>query len=204
MDEGMTAIAEEQAKPAIETQQPEIEADEPELNTLENEGDDDDVGSETEGDEAEGEEGTEPEPELLEIEFNGKKHKIPADLKDGFLMQSDYTKKTQEVAELRKTVEARQAEADANFSTSEEVIQARAALLLHDNQLEQFQNMNWQQLENEDPVGAMSAWRQFSRHSGAHKRSRQLPTGCGKRGSLPKRKSRAGRPSWITRSRSSP
>ena len=30
MDEGMTAIAEEQAKPAIETQQPEIETDEPE------------------------------------------------------------------------------------------------------------------------------------------------------------------------------
>jgi hypothetical protein len=41
------------------------------------------------------------------------------------------------------------------------VLQARAALMLHDNQLEQFQNVNWQQLENDDPVGAMSAWRQF-------------------------------------------
>jgi hypothetical protein len=161
MDEGMTAIAEEQAKPAIETQQPEIETDEPELNTLENEGDDEGEGTEPEGEEAEGEEGTEPEPELLEIEFNGKKHKIPAELKDGFLMQADYTKKTQAVAEMTRTVEARQAEADANFSVSEEVLQARAALMLHDNQLEQFQNMNWQQLENEDPVGAMSAWRQF-------------------------------------------
>lgn len=161
MDEGMTAIAEEQAKPAIETQQPEIETDEPELNTLENEDDDEGDGTETEGDEAEGEEGTEPEPELVEVEFNGKKHKIPADLKDGFLMQSDYTRKTQEVAEMRKSVEARQAEAEAQFNVSQEVLQARAALMLHDNQLEQFQNVNWQQLENDDPVGAMSAWRQF-------------------------------------------
>jgi len=165
MDEGMTAIAEEQAKPAIETQQPEIETDEPELNTLENEGDDEGDGTETEGDEAEGEEGTEPEPELVEVEFNGKKHKIPADLKDGFLMQSDYTRKTQEVAEMRKSVEARQAEAEAQFNVSQEVLQARAALMLHDNQLEQFQNINWDEYEERDFIGAQSAWRQFQQLS---------------------------------------
>ena len=161
MSEEATAIAEEQAKPAIETQQPDIEADEPELNTLENEGDDDGDGSEIEGDEAEGEEGTEPEPELLEIEFNGKKHKIPADLKDGFLMQSDYTRKTQEVAEMRKTVEARQAEAEEQFNVSQEVLEVRTALMLHDNQLEQYQKLDWEKYEEEDFIGAQSAWRKF-------------------------------------------
>lgn len=161
MDEGMTAIAEELATPADQTQTPETEVeDNTDLEDLPEDGEDADDGS-TEGEATEGEEGTEPAPELVEVEFNGKKHKIPAELRDGFLMQSDYTRKTQEVAEMRKSVEARQAEAEAQYNVSQEVLQARAALMLHDSQLEQFQNVNWQQLENEDPVGAMSAWRQF-------------------------------------------
>lgn len=161
MDEGMTAIAEALDLPASEKQAPETEAEETNLENLPEDGEDADDGSTDEGEATEGEEGLEQEPELLEVEFNGKKHKIPAELKDSFLMQSDYTRKTQEVAELRKTVEARQAEAEAQFNVSQEVLQARAALMLHEQQLEQYQNVNWQQLEAEDPIGAMSAWRQF-------------------------------------------
>lgn len=42
---------------------------------------------------------------LEEIEHEGKKHRVPKELKDAFLRQSDYTRKTQEVAEARKQVE---------------------------------------------------------------------------------------------------
>lgn len=157
MDEGMTAIAEELATPATQTQTPQTEVEDNDLENLPEDGDETDDGS-TEGEEGEG---TEQAPELVEIEFNGKKFNIPAELKDGVLMNADYTRKTQEVAELRKTVEARQAEAEQQFNVSQEVLQARAALMVHDNQLEQFEKLDWQQLENEDPVGAMSAWRQF-------------------------------------------
>jgi len=162
MDEGTTAIAEELVTPAIQTQAPETEdEDNNDLENLPEAGDDADDGSDDEVEGTEGEEGSEPEPELLEVEFNGKKHKIPAELKDSLLMHADYTRKTQEVAELRKTVEARQAEAEQQFNVSQDVLQARAALMLHEQQLEQFHNTNWQQLEAEDPIGAMSAWRQF-------------------------------------------
>lgn len=159
MTEGMTAIADEQATPAIETQTPqtEAEASDTDLENLPEGGEDAGDGSE----EGEAGESAEQAPELVEIEFNGKKINIPAELKDSFLMQSDYTRKTQEVAEMRKTVEARQAEAEAHFNVSQEILQARAALMVHDNQLEQYQNLDWKKLENEDPVGAMSAWRQF-------------------------------------------
>jgi hypothetical protein len=40
-----------------------------------------------------------------EIEYEGQKHKVPKALKEAFLRQADYTKKTQEVAEQRRTVE---------------------------------------------------------------------------------------------------
>lgn len=68
----------------------------------------------------------EPEvPELVEVERDGQKYSIPAALKDDFLRQADYTKKTQEVAESRKEVEARLAAID---KASTEELNARATV----------------------------------------------------------------------------
>lgn len=46
------------------------------------------------------------EPELEEIEHDGKKYKLPPELKGALLRQQDYTQKTQAVAEEKRTVEA--------------------------------------------------------------------------------------------------
>lgn len=154
MEEAMTAIAEEQAVPANQTQAPQVEGNEPD--PLEVEVDED--GSEVEVDEGEG---GEPELEMTEIEWNGKKHRIPAELKDGFLMQSDYTRKTQEVAEMRKTYESKMEEAVKHYQTSEQVLEAKAYMLNVDTQLKQYENVNWQQVANEDPMGAQQAYMHF-------------------------------------------
>lgn len=42
--------------------------------------------------------------ELFEIEHAGKKVQVPKELKDAFLFQNDYTKKTQSIAEERKQI----------------------------------------------------------------------------------------------------
>ena len=154
MEEAMTAIAEEQATPAIETQAPEVEGNEPDPSEVEV----DEDGSEIEVEEGEG---VEPELEMAEIEWNGKKHRIPAELRDGFLMQSDYTRKTQEVAEMRKTYEAKMEDAVKHYQTSQEVLEAKAYMLNVDNQLKQYENVNWQQVANEDPMGAQQAYMHF-------------------------------------------
>ena len=44
-----------------------------------------------------------------DYEHNGKVYKVPKELKEGSLRQQDYTRKTQEVAETRKALEAQQA-----------------------------------------------------------------------------------------------
>lgn len=164
MTEGVPAIAEELAVPAIETQKPETvqvpdARDEPiDLDAPREE----EVPSEPQT-----EEDVEPqveaaaEPDVVEIELNGKKYSVPAELKDGYLMQADYTRKTQEVADIRKIVEAQKAEAETFYNVSQEVLEARAALMNVDGQLKRYQDLDWRALENEDPMSAMSAWREF-------------------------------------------
>src|SRR5437868_9942337 len=59
--------------------------------------------------------GEEPE-ESDEIEHEGRKYQVPKALKPLLLMQADYTRKTQEVAEQRRAV---QAERQALHQTSQ-------------------------------------------------------------------------------------
>lgn len=162
MDENVTAdVAEQVTVPAIEPQTPNIEPkDEPiDLDAPREEialeaPTEEDLQADQNGDQPAG-------PEFVEVEINGKKYAVPPDLKDGYMMQADYTKKTQEVAEMRKSAEARAAEAETAYSVSQEVLEARVHLMNFDARLKQFENVNWQEMEAQDPVGAMSAWREF-------------------------------------------
>lgn len=89
-----------------------------------------------------------------EIEFEGEKFKVPAKLKDAFLRQADYTRKTQEVAEIRK-----QADAQAETVKQREVfiqqnVSEVARIHAIDAELAQFGQVNWDQLWDSDPVQA--------------------------------------------------
>jgi len=71
------------------------------------------------------EEGSDADADLEEIEHDGKKHRVPKELKDAFLRQSDYTRKTQEVAEARRQVEQTWAEAQ---HTAQQLVATQQAL----------------------------------------------------------------------------
>lgn len=68
--------------------------------------------------------------ELVDVEYEGKTHKVPASLKDALLRQADYTRKTTEVAEQRKAVEAAQQSIEVvrnlSVATQEAMAQAKA------------------------------------------------------------------------------
>lgn len=70
--------------------------------------------------EAEGAAEASPEAELVDVEYEGETFKLPPKLKDALLRQADYTKKTMEVAETRKAIEAARQEAEQarNISTA--------------------------------------------------------------------------------------
>lgn len=96
------------------------------------------------------------EDETEEIDHDGKKYKVPKDLKESFLRQADYTQKTQAIAEERRALAARATE----ISQQAEILQAtagqRANLALIDQQIEAFSATNWNQYDTSDPQ--VSAW----------------------------------------------
>ncbi len=158
MDGEQEAIDEvEQEIPAIE---PEMEADEP-------------INIDDTDDEPEVDEGDRPEPEddLEEFDWNGKKVKGPKGLKDGLMMQADYTRKTQEISNTRKELEERAARLDQQFSASEEYLDARADLRTVAKELERFEAFDWsayQQARLTDPLQADEAWN-YAQHLRAQK-----------------------------------
>lgn len=91
-----------------------------------------------------------PEPELVDVEYDGETFKLPPKVKDALLRQSDYTRKTMEVAEQRKALEAKQAEIAQVANRSQEEFQA--AVVLHDlnNKIAQYERANVEGWSQED------------------------------------------------------
>lgn len=96
--------------------------------------------------------------EMVEVELDGKKYTIPASLKDSFLMQGDYTRKTQEIAAERKEL----AEAKARVQQAGEAeVNAKASVIAIQAALQQYQDVNWDALEAQDPMAANRHFRQM-------------------------------------------
>lgn len=93
-----------------------------------------------------------------EIEREGKRYRIPKALKGELLMQADYTRKTQELAESRKAFEATQAEREANLAELRADI-GRVTML--ETSLKSYENVDWQTLRAQDPDSYRFHYDQF-------------------------------------------
>lgn len=98
--------------------------------------------------------------ETVELDVNGKKFKVPKELKDGFLMQADYTRKTQELAEQRRAVEA---ELQAAKEVSEGEFRARAQIAQIDEAIAEYKTVDWDRWMQSNPQEAQRAWMQYQR-----------------------------------------
>lgn len=159
---------------AVEPVTPTIDASEPEAPILAVEEEDDgpididapeqaEATTETEGQEENTETEAEPDPwaGYVDVEIDGEIFKVPEKYKDGYLRQADYTRKTQEAATLRKELETKQADIEKRGQVTDEMIEARAAMVSIDQQLQRYQNVDWDKLDNEDPMLAQSEFRKF-------------------------------------------
>lgn len=100
---------------------------------------------------------SEPEAEaddLVEAEYEGKTYKVPKELKDALLRTSDYTRKTQEVAEMRRAAEERSQAIQAQEQFLTVTFDRAAELKQIQSQLSQFDQVDWQALSDSDPVQA--------------------------------------------------
>lgn len=122
----------------------------------------DDVENETE-------EGEDKEPEDIEVDYEGKKYRVPPELKDALLRNLDYTQKTQEVARTRQEIESQRAAfeqernlAAQSYQRQQANLQAYANLSALDGKLEQYSSVNWQAWSDQDPVEAQKAFFEYN------------------------------------------
>ena len=90
------------------------------------------------------------------LEVDGEEKTIE-ELRSGFLRQKDYTRKTQELAEHRKAVEAKDQEMDRERAEYAQLLPALAERI----QQEAKQEPDWDTLYDADPVMAAKAERQW-------------------------------------------
>ena len=144
-----------EAEPAEEDESTEEIQDEP----LEAEEEEEDV--EESSEEEFEEESQEEEEPLYAVRVNGEEHEVNLDeLVKGYSRQSDYTKKTPELAEQRKQFE----DGTQKYQTELEQIQHERQQYLSvlqgyiekNSGLEKFGNINWEELRDFDPMEYVS------------------------------------------------
>jgi hypothetical protein len=96
----------------------------------------------------------------FELEHDGQVYRLPGALQGGFLRQADYTRKTQELAEQRRALEAERAHAAAQAEAAHGALSDRAHLAALDRQLAGFQAIDWRALAQHDPARAQALQQQ--------------------------------------------
>lgn len=110
----------------------------------------------------------EPVADTVEVELNGLKYRVPAALKDGYMMNADYTLKTQDLAgkgrELegaRETLKGEREAFNQQAQTHRNNIQDYGELAHTDKLLEGFRKLDFQQMQSDDPDQAQQLGFQF-------------------------------------------
>lgn len=115
----------------------------------------------TDGEQQELQTPEEIEEELEGIKLRGSKEAVEK-LKAERLMQADYTRKTQGVADDRKSLEAERAQFQEAAKNHQQYIREVAQVVAVDERLAQFAQVNWDALTNHDPVQALKLHTEFT------------------------------------------
>lgn len=92
-------------------------------------------------------------PQFEEVEFNGERYQVPPELKEAIIRQSDYTKKTSELAASRKQFEHREAQlalAENNAQFERTIGPQQAEIHQIEAQLNQYNQLNWREIDAND------------------------------------------------------
>lgn len=100
--------------------------------------------------------------EVEEVDFEGKKYAVPKDIKDALLRQADYTRKTQEVAETRKQLEARAAEVRQFGELQQGLIEDMADFRAAQKAEKAYEQIDWVSWSNQDPAAAQAEFFRYA------------------------------------------
>lgn len=133
----------------------------------------DQIDADTDTEESEEDQPEVEEDEYDEVERGGKTYKVPKALKAELLMQADYTRKTQELADQRKAVEAKAA---ALAEEDEQYLTARAAAKTIETRISQIEAITpdqWARIDAEDARNGTAKGRALDRELAQLKSQRE-------------------------------
>ena len=154
VENGLEAATETEQETEVETDQGPIDLDQ------NDESETPETDAEVEAEE-EGEEQEQQEPEFVEFELNGQTYQVPPELKDGYMMHADYTRKTQETAKVQQEVQALREQAQQALQVTDEELNVRASLIGINQRLDEYQKVDWNAWNSEDPMAAQAGWMEY-------------------------------------------
>lgn len=99
---------------------------------------------------------------LKTIKYGDKEYEVPAELEEGFMLKADHTRKTTELAEARKEIAAQTEHQNNIAGLRESQFQDAANIHAMDQALAQYAQVDWNQLNYEDPVEAQRLHFQYT------------------------------------------
>jgi hypothetical protein len=99
--------------------------------------------------------------DTAEIEHEGQTYRVPKALKSAFLMHADYTRKTQDVAEQRRTLAERDQSLQRRAQAQYEHLADVGRVVAHNEALAPFEQIDWQGLRIGNPQQAQALWSQY-------------------------------------------
>ena len=101
-------------------------------------------------------EDAEAAPQLVRIEHDGREYVVPVELGGAFLRHADYTRKTQELADQRRELEAHRQTLESRAAESHQQTMDRARLAALDENLGAFEGVDWELYAQQDPEAAQA------------------------------------------------
>lgn len=108
----------------------------------------------------EGEEGDDDADELEEVEWEGKTHRLPPEVKAALMRTADYTRKTQDISDARKALDSERTAFAKQAETSQEITEGRVQFEMLGRQIKALDELDWDKMEEEDAAAAQRAFRQ--------------------------------------------
>lgn len=90
---------------------------------------------------------TDESDNLVDIEYEGKPYKVPADIRDAVMRHRDYTIKTMDLSEHRKQFQKERELAELQSTFEKEVGEENKQLARLDAQIQQFNELRWTEMD---------------------------------------------------------
>jgi hypothetical protein len=92
------------------------------------------------------------EVDAEEVELDGVKYSVPKEVKRAILRKEDYTRKTQEIADVRKGLDQREQQLNQHAEVQKATLSERVQLANIESELDTYGKVDWGKLHSEDPA----------------------------------------------------